>query len=354
MKIIATCSVFLSCVLLAACGGEIQPGNTEGQSPVAKGLEYYQVSSALAPLAGAFVGTVESSDRAQLTARTDGRVVRIAVKEGTWVKKGELLVVIGDNVTAKRLSEAEGAKKSAAARLDLAQKTHERYKALFEKEAVTPQEMDQVSAELAMAKEGLVSAEAAVGAARVAYENTRVLSPYDGRVIRHQVEEGSTVLPGTPLIMLDREGGWRVRVDVPETYSGKFSPGTEVEVEVPAINERVSGNVTEVLPATDPLSRSFQAKVAIKTTGNLTSGLFARVFPPAEELQTILVPRSAIVHRGQLTGVYVVEDKKIHYRLVKTGGQVGEQVEILSGINAGEVIVSGGTERAKNGARVEG
>jgi len=354
VKIIVTYLTFLSFVLLAACGGEIHPGNTEGEKPAIQGLALYQVAPSLAPVGGAFVGTVESADRAQLVSRTDGRVTRIAVKEGSRVARGDLLVVIGENAAERRLNEAEGARKVATARLELAEKTFSRYQGLFEKEAITPQEMDQVVAERDMAKESLASAVAAVGAAQVAYDSTRIVAPYDGRVIRHQVEVGSTVLPGTPLMTLDREGGWRVRAEIPETFSGKVSPGMEVKVDIPALHERLDGKVSEILPATDPMSRSFQAKVAISASADLTSGLFARVFPPEEERTAILVPRSSIIWRGQLTGVFVVKDKILHYRMVKTGLSEGDRVEILSGISPGETIVSGGAERAKNGARVEG
>jgi multidrug efflux pump subunit AcrA (membrane-fusion protein) len=86
----------------------------------------------------------------------------------------------------------------------------------------------------------------------------------------------------------------------------------------------------------------------------LAAGLYARVNVPGEARPMLLVPAAAVVYRGQLTGIYVVEEKILHYRLVKTGRTQGARVEILSGLNPGETIVTGGTVRARTGARVGG
>ncbi len=367
MKVPALCTSLLALLLLAACGGDIEPGRTEAQAPTVQGLTLAKLAPT--PLAGgeAYVGTVESPDRGVLAARIGGRVASLAAAEGDTVKAGELLVTLADNTAADQARQAEaglagarGASAAAEARLNLAQSTFARYQKLLAGEAVTPQEFDRVAAELEMARKGFEAAQAAVNgaaaardAAQTAQGYTRVSAPYAGRVARRLVEEGSTVMPGTPLLVLDREGGWRVRADLPEALSGKVAPGDRFSVELPALGRTLNGTVAEVLPAADPKSRSFQIKLVLENGEGLSSGLFARVRAAGGDQVALLVPAATVVTRGQLTAVYVVEEGLLRYRLVKLGRRVGEQVEILSGLREGETLVVEGAARAKSGARVE-
>lgn len=344
----------LCLIVLTGCGGEIEPGRTGGEPLVVSGLELSEVEVRTLPGAEAFVGTVESSDRGLVAARIDGRVGRIAVREGDRVKAGELLLTLEENQARDRLAAAEGGLREAAARLDLAEKTHARYLKLFEKEAVTPQEMDQVAAALEMARQSLRQAEAGAGAARTGASYSRVTAPYAATVVRREVEEGSTVMPGTPLLVLDRRGAMRVRVDLPESWTGRLSAGDELTVEIPSLERRLTGRVSEILPATDPRSRTFAAKLDLPPSEGVVAGLFARVFPGENASEGILIPASALVQRGQLSGVYVVREGILRYRLVKTGRRLGESVEILSGLSPGETVVTKGVERARSGARVGG
>lgn len=343
----------LLCLLLAACGRDIEPGETPAQRPVVRGLALTTVVATALPGSETFVGTVESPDRGVLSARIDGRVGRIAVREGELVRPGQLLLTIEGNPAPHRLAEAEGAHRAAAARLELAEQTAGRYHRLFAKEAVTPQEMDRVSAELEMARQQLRSAAAAMEAARTLLADTRVTAPYAARLVRREVEAGTTVLPGTPLLVLDRQGEWRVRVRLPETLLGRVAEGEAVSVEIPAAGKTLSGKVAEILPAADPQSRAFEAKVAIVDGSGLGAGMYARVGLAGTARPTLLVPAAAIVQRGQLSGLYVVEEGILHFRLVRTGRRLDERVEILSGLTEGATIVAAGTERAQDGARVE-
>jgi RND family efflux transporter MFP subunit len=221
--------------------------------------------------------------------------------------------------------------------------------------------MDRVGAELEESRQVVAAAEASVaraesgrGAADTALAYGRVTAPFAARVVRLEVDEGSTVLPGTPLLVLDRADGWEVRADVPESRLGKVAIGDPVQVEIPSLGTRLPGRIAEIEPAADPRSRSFRVKAELPPDGTLAAGLFARVVFPGRERTALLVPVASIVERGQLTGVYVVADGVLSYRLVKTGQQIGDRVEILSGLKAGETVVVEGVERARSGARVEG
>lgn len=367
MKTFRIVSLLAALTLLCSCGGEIEPGQTKPKAAAINGLVLGQVSTSALPGGEAYVGSVESPDRGVLAARIDGRVEKVLVAEGDRVQFGEVLLTISDTQAGDRLREAEaawaeaqGAVAAAEASRRLAEKNYERFQQLFAKEAVTAQEFDRVSAEQEISRQGLLSAQArvsraaaGVAAAKTALSYTRITAPYTGVVARRQVEAGTTVMPGSPLLTLDREGRWWVRAELPETLTGKILVDAPFLVEIPALERQLQGRVKEILPAADPRSRSFQVKIELESEAQLAVGLFARVRPVGSDLSALLVPASAIVTRGQLTGVYVVVDRTLHYRLVKLGRTIGTQVEILSGLVEGETLVVEGVVRAKNGGRVE-
>lgn len=359
--------VLLSALALSGCGQEVQPGQTPVERPLISGIETGVVSRMEHAAPRALAGTVQRPDRSTLAARIDGRIGRFAVHEGETVKRGDLLLTLEENQAEAGLREAEAGLQQAQgeiavlrARLEFAQKTYERYARLREGEAVTPQEMDRVRSELSAARQGLAAAEAAGrGAearrnqARIGEGYTRITAPYDSVVVRKEVQEGATVMPGAPLVTLDSLGSWQVLADVPESSLDRVRIGDVLPVRIPAANLDLSGEVVEILPSADPRSRSFPVKLEIPDRPDLRSGQYARVTIPGPPEVLVIIPKAAVVTRGQLTGVYVVEDEILHYRQVKTGREVEGGIEILSGLSGGETIVTAGVEKARNGARVE-
>ena len=349
-----TCSlVLLSLILVTACGSDVPPGRTTAEPPPVKGLVIETLGSKGIPTTSNFVGTVESLDRATLTARIDGRVGNLNVKAGDRVAAGSLLLTIADTPTETQLEGAESAQQAAAARLTLAEQTLARYAKLKTSEAVTPQEYDRVVSEAVQAKGAMKSAEAAVAQARTVAGYTRVTSPFTAQVVSTLVEAGTTVMPGTPLLVLDRDGGWQARLTCPETLAGKIVTGVVLKVEIPSLQRNFPGTVSEIAPATDPASRSFLVKASLPDDPQLAAGLFARAAYEGGTTDTLLIPAAAVVTRGQLTGVYVVEDGRLHWRLVKTGRAISNRLEVLSGLVTGEKVVISGVEKAVSGARVE-
>lgn len=338
--------------LLTGCG-DITPGRTDSEPAPIKGLGVMTLGSEALPASQMFVGTVESLDRGVIAARIDGRVGTIAVRAGDRVAAGALLLTIADTPAGAHLSEVESAREAANARQQLAEQTLERYRRLRAGEAVTPLEFDRVASEAEQARSALQAADAAVRQARTTAGYTRVTAPFAGRIVRRDVEVGSTVLPGTPLLVIDRSGGWQMRFDCPETLAGQIVAGSTLEVEIPSLHSTFPATVVEIQPAADPASRSFRAKASLPDDPRLAAGLFARAAHAAAASDTLLLPAAAVVTRGQLTGVFVVEENRLHLRMIRTGRTLGDRVEVLAGLSAGEAVVVNGTERAVSGARVE-
>lgn len=366
MNLPVWCLLLAVLLLSAACGHDIEPGRTEEAAVEVTGLTLTEVRETPLGDTRSVAGTIGSSDRSVLIARTDGQILQILVREGQDVQAGQTLLKIAGNTGAAQLREAESAVAetrqalaAADAALTLADKTHTRYRQLFVNQAVTPQEMDRISAALEQARRehqrvaaSLDRSLAARDAARTSASLNTLQAPFAARVVRRMADEGATVLPGTSLLELDRLGTWQVRAEVPESFTGSLTRGDTVTVEIPALGRTFTARLTEVQSA-DPASRSFGIKAVPTEEIPLVAGLFARILLTSEAHSAVLIPAAAIAERGQLSGVFTAVDGRLHWRLVRTGRQFGDRVEILAGLHAGERIVTGGIERARDGALLE-
>jgi RND family efflux transporter MFP subunit len=361
--------LILTCLItMTACGDRIEPGQTFADETVVSGLKTLVVEPVAVPARYALPGTVESIDRGQLTARIPGQVARIVVKKGQLVKPGDTLLVLTGETATSDLQSAASSVTAAEQRLAesetnyrLAEATYARFVKLREARAVTPHEFDQVQTSRDAAAERLGAAKATLKAslaqrdsARTMAEQATIKAPYAASVADILVDTGSTVFPGSPLLVLDRSGPLLVRVALPDSLANRHQIGDRFQVEMPTLDKELPGNLSELLPAADPESRTTMAWLSLPEDMGLKSGMFARVLvSEGGGLTTLMIPSQAVVTRGQLTGIYVVENDILHYRLVQTGIVNGNQIEILSGLRAGEEIVVSDLARASNGARLE-
>ena len=313
------------------------------------------------------VGTVRARNAFALAARIPGTVSSVLVKEGDRVAKGKLLLTLDAAETTSGaasaqagVEEARQGVEEARSRRQLADATFERYHKLFVEQAVTRQEFDSRQTEKEVAAQGLARAESRLVQAREAARAagavagyTRITSPLAGIITGKSADVGMTVFPGTPLLTVEGDGGYRLEAAAPESLLGSVQTGQQVSVTIDGVAGTISGRVAEVVPVSDPASRTFTVKVDISAKG-LRSGAYGRVIFPTGSHPGILVPKTAIIERGALTSLWVADkDKTVRMRLVKTGKTYGDKVEVLSGLTTGETIVTGGMEKVMDGARVE-
>ena len=369
---------------LTACSNDIAPGNTAtGAGPsIQAPLVEAQVSRE--PLLYEAVATINARTASTISAKLMGTVQSINVREGQVVRKGDLLLSIDPRTVTAQLEQAEAAlngarraeasavsaRDAAAAADEFAAATYRRYKQLLQDNSVSRAEFDEIESRSRQAKAGLAQAEAMVEAARsqirqaeaafrqaaLARKDAQVHSPYDGRVVARMVDQGDLASPGTPLLTLEQEGVFCADLVLPERHIQSVHIGMQVTVLVPALGNREAvGEVGRVVPVADARSRSFEVKVAMPEGLDLKSGMFARVLLPIGGVGVLLVPQSAVVHEGQLTGVFMVgQDGIARFRLVRTGKTYGDQVEIISGLLEGQRFVSDVPVRLKDGMVVEG
>lgn len=304
-------------------------------------------------------GTVVSSNVSPLASKVVGNVLRVLVSEGDMVRAGQLLVEIDAREGEAQIDSAraggieiERSIDAAQANATLAETTLRRYAALFERRAVSAQELDDVRArrdsaraELArlVAKRGETGAAIRQAQTFAAYSSIR--SPIDGVVTRRFVDPGAQAAPGMALVIVEDVRSFRVEATVAEGIH--LRPGDPVTVEVEGA--RIEGRVKNIQPGVDATSRSSLVKIALGTTpAPLRSGAYARVLLPSGSRTALMVPPSAIVRRGQLTSVFIVDDDGVaRMRLIT----IGEDSEVISGLEPGERIV---TEPSKvtDGAKI--
>ncbi len=315
-----------------------------------------------------FTGNVEASERAEISTRLMGQVVSVAIKEGQRVKRGQTLLKIDVRdvksqvkMAHSRLKQAQENYKSALANYEAVKKTYERFKKLLKDDAITQHEFDQIEAkykaakaQLQAAKEGVELAREAIRAASTNVDYGEIKAPFDGVVVRKLVDKGDIAKPGYPLIVLEREP-FKVSVNLPQTYLGSIKVGDKLRVRIETIGKELTGTVTEISPAVNPMSRTFRIKLLIGGQEGLHSGLYAKVLIPKRGGTTVLVPKGAIYQRWDFTGVWTVdENNTLKLRLVRLGNEHGEYVEVLSGLSPQDRVVVEGIEKACNGCKVGG
>jgi multidrug efflux pump subunit AcrA (membrane-fusion protein) len=370
-------------ILTMGCSEKIEPGNTELSTGPAIPLPVMEVRQQIQPVVYDAVGTVKARLSATVSSKLMGVIQSFKVKEGDAVSNGDLLVVLDERQVSAQLSQAQAAlseaqkseagavsaQTAAEAGAQRALLSYQRNQTMLEGGAITQETFETVDAQHKQAQAALAQAQSMVEAARyrisqarsavdaatVAQKDARVLAPFDGKVTAKLADTGALAAPGTPLLTLEREGGYRVDLVVPETYIQSVQTGQPVEIRIPAIgNTPVAGTVDVIIPSADPGSRSFIVQVGVSGSVSLRSGMFARVPLTIGEQKTMRIPESAVVRQGQLTGVFIVDEKNsARFRLIRTGRAYGDQVEVISGIKDGTRLVAAPTPQLTNGSAVE-
>jgi RND family efflux transporter MFP subunit len=190
--------------------------------------------------------------------------------------------------------------------------------------------------------------------ARTSLGYARIHAPFAGVVTEKKADAGTLASPGMPIFTIEDTRSYRLEVTVDESELRFVRIGQVSQVTIDALgNVPLSGKVVQIVPAADPASRSFLVKVEMPTDAHLRSGLFGRARFPRGERPTLLVPRTSLVERGQLQGVYVLDANQIAgLRYVTLGKSAGEQIEVLSGLQGGERLVAVAGDRDLSGKRI--
>jgi len=347
-------SALILLFLLLGCGDKVSPGTVKVKRQAISGVTVTIVQPAKIDYLYETSGTVKAAISSVVASRVMGNVNAVYVRAGEPVKAGQLLAAIDDRDAAQKVRAAEQALKAAEQGRAMADLTYRRYKRLHDEKALSRQEIDQIETQKKMSDAGYGQAQAGLEEARIQQGFSRIVAPAAGILTDKRIDPGSMAIPGMPLFTIESQGGFLLEVAVEESLSGRLPVGTKAVVSIETLGLSTTGKISEVVPTVDPATRTFLVKIPLSDKG-LKSGLFARVRLPQGSREALLVPKEGLVEKGQLTGVYTVDaNGVVTYRLVRTGKIYGGGVEVHSGLNAGEQILTAGLDKAVDGGRITG
>jgi RND family efflux transporter MFP subunit len=367
-------------LLLTSCGSEPARRAAQPQTPPVA-VQVAAVATEDWPASYEATGTVRARTTATISSKVMGYVQQVSVQVGDRVRQGQALITLdardldvslrraeaGRTEVESAIPELENATAAAKANLDLAQSTFKRMEELAAKKSISNQELDEASARLKAAQANydmvrsrraqvnskMATAEQEIRGAGIMRDYARLAAPFSGVVITRSVEPGNLATPGSPLLTIEQDGVYRLEATVDESKLASVRVGQSVEAVIEAADKKLNARVSEIVPSVDAASRTYIVKLDLPATPQLRTGMFGRAIFPLGVQKVVAVPLTALMERGQLQSVFVVEDGVAHTRLVTTGRRTSNAVEVLSGLNAGEKVVLPVPVGLQDGAMVE-
>lgn len=309
---------------------------------------------------GSFItasGKTEAEKSAEISTRMMGYITKIHVKVGQEVKQGQLLASINNTDLLAKKAQVDAGILQAAAAYNNAKKDYDRFVNLFKDQSASQKELDDISARYEMSKAALQGAKEMKKEVMAQFSYSNITAPFAGLVTNTFVKEGAMANPGMPLLSIEGASRLQVTAMVSENDISEIKKGMPAKILIKSINQAVDGKVSEVSLSAKNTGSQYLVKIDLdKAEPSILSGMFVNVQFPVESLlksDKVLVPEAALVHQGQLTGVYTVGNENTAIlRWLRTGRKLGDQVEILSGLSSAEQYIMSSEGKLYNGAKV--
>lgn len=289
-------------------------------------------------------GLVEAVRSATLSAQTQGRILEMSVDAGDRVTRGQRVVRIDSAQATQAEAGAEAQVEQARANAINARAQFERTRGLFEQKFVSQAALDQAEAARNAAEAALRAAQAGRGQAAVATGFSSLAAPMDGVVARRDAQPGEMAQPGRALLTIYDPSALRVVADLPQSRLPALRAGPlSARVEFPDSGRWIEALSVELIPTADPRTHTVQARVALPPSlPGILPGMFARVHFATATQDRIGVPPEAIVRRGEITGVYVLDEAGgLVLRQVRLGELLADgRIEVLAGLSPSESVAS--------------
>ncbi len=330
-------AAIVGALVIAGCHPEPTTKAPDSLPPVAVTLVTVETQGL--PSAEDVVGTVRAKLRAAVEAKIQGRIESLLVVPGQSVKAGDTLASLDAREVKARVDSALALRDQAVRDLD-------RIRQLVKDGAATAAELDAAEARQRVAAAAVTEAETMLG-------HARVVAPFAGVITRKLTDVGDLATPGRPLVEIEDPAQLRFEADVPEALVERVKLGTKLPVRVSSVNGSVEGVVGEIAPVAEAVSRTYLVKLDLPPVAGLRAGQFGRVAVPTGDASVPHIPASAIIQRGQLEYVFVAEAGKAQLRLIRTGKRFGSEVEVVSGLSAGEKAVAVDPAKVQDGQPLE-
>ena len=364
-------------LLIAACGPKPEAAREKEKEAPAIRVSTAAVETRRLPSERILSGTVTARTTGAVSARLPGHIREIRVREGDSVQAGQVIAIVdardadaaikhaeaGRDEARAALPEADAAIASATAQAELGRVTFRRMQELKASKSITEQEFDEAQARLRLAesqikmaearkfqtRERIRQAEEAVSRARLQETYATVTAPFAGIVLERKAEPGTFASPGMPVVILERAGDYRLEVPVEESLLKGLKPGQRVTVELDSTRELP---ISEILPSLNAQTRTATVRINLPIPG-LRTGMSGRIHLPGEERDAITVPATAIRSNGQLQTVFIANANRARAVMVTVGDARDGRVEILSGLDAKDLLILTPPTTLTDGAPIE-
>lgn len=314
-------------------------------------------------------GSLKPKDQVDVNPRIPGRLTRLTVDTGQAVARGALLAVIEDDEITQQIERSKAAisvvdatiaQREAEARN--AQVELDRNRKLVAEGIISQTVLDTLvtrqqvaQSQLTLARAQRRQSEAELRELTIRQGQTRVYAPLSGVVARRHVDVGAMLSSSTPIVTLVSLNPMVIEATASERDIARIRPGITVNVTVDSLpGQQFTGRVHRISPLLDPQTRNGIVEIEIPNRGNMLKGeMFARIqLDLGSKRETALLPRDALVYRGEQPGVYKIENDVAKFYTVETGLTQGDKVEVVSGLQVGEVVITRGSNLIKDGDRV--
>lgn len=313
-------------------------GASGGRRPPT-GARIVEVIARTIPREETAVGTIQPVHRVELASRILARALEVNVTAGQKVSKDEVLVRLEDIDLRARFAQTQSGVSQAQAAFDQARTEEARTRAAAERKAVAEIELERMINALKAAEANLARARQAQTEAETVLEYATIRSPMDGMVVDKRVNTGDTVSPGQVVVTILDPTRMQMVASVRESLSRRLTVGGTVSVKVDVMDHACTGTVSEIVPEAEGASRTFQVKVTGPCPEGVYAGMFGRLSIPVGDESVLLIPSGAVRTVGQVDCVDVVSGELLVRRAVRLGRTIDGEIEILSGLRAGEKVV---------------
>jgi RND family efflux transporter MFP subunit len=301
------------------------------------------------------IGTLKPNEEVIVSSEVDGIVKNLRVNEGSSVSKGMVLVEINETDYRLEVNRADAALRQAEASLANAKLEYERKASLYKEELVTKQQFDDISARLALADGELDRAKAGLSLAKEKLSKTKIYSPLEGIVREKRLTKGDYVRNGSQLLWIVQTDPLKLSFTVPEKDMGKLKIGQDVLFKVDTYPDtEFKGKLGTIYPSLEEKTRTLQVEALVPNHDNrLKPGLFTKVtLYTGQARDIVVVPITAILYEDSRVKVFIAEGERAKERPVKIGTKYGEYLEIVEGIQKGEMVVVAGQNNLAEGVKM--
>ena len=357
MKKIFTTTILLSLALVISCGKQ-EKAIVNNEPVIAVKVNRISADNNSPHITAS--GKIEAENSANVSTRMMVYVTKVHVKVGQKVSAGQLLVSINNADLKAKKAQVDASILQANTAFNNAKKDYERFTALFNQQSASQKELDDMTSRYEMAKAGLEGAKQMRNEVLAQFSYSNITAPFTGEVTNTFIKEGDMANPGMPLVSVEGASHLQVAAMVSESDITFISSGMTAKVLVKSTNESLTGRVSEVSLSAKNTGGQYLVKVNLeKTDAKVLSGMFVNVQFPIDNksrktiTETILVPESALVHQGQLIGIYTIGNGNTAIlRWLRIGKTYGNQVEVLSGLDATESYILSAEGKLYNGTKV--